>query len=213
MRSEDGIALAYRALEIKHVGFQRTLDRVIFELGDDRESRPRLLIFRDPAPALLVFRRPGTNGTVLISQGMIPLLNETELRCLVQYAVKRCRDQGITLSTFCSYLSVLIFKWAPLGWARLMFTEGRIVLPSSDTNLGVFTAFRFSMVYFAIRFLSWLGHPPRLIRAEDPVALAAVQKINQTLQIWGPAQVRGAFGSFLTMPVAFNSLVNPCRQE
>jgi hypothetical protein len=165
---------------------------------------PHILIFADPSPNALLIRSLGGRGTILLSQGLIALLSEEELRSVLRLCVSRIREPGIVLQSFCCTLVVWALNFAPYAWVNLVF-EGRELSSSDERFLGPFSALGFLVLFPAVRFFITFGRPP--LRNQQPIGLggtysSAVQKITQAVHIWGPSKNHGAVSLYFVDPGA-----------
>lgn len=141
---EEMISKIHRARADIPPGLQITLERVIdarLPVFSREKSfkKPKLLIFPDPSPNALICKGFGNPGTILLSQGMVALLGEADLREAIRVAVDRLRHPGMTLASTCA-----LFSWGLLK-----------VSPRPLTPLG---AIRYLLVFPLIQLFSYLGN-------------------------------------------------------
>lgn len=136
--SEHGIAKAYHAEKPIPQGLMRTL-QFIDEEGS--EPTPHLLVYSDPTPNVFTVRSFGGKGTVLLSQGLVALLNEEELRAILRMCLYRVRKTPLVFQSFCAQLTIWSLASAPQVWVDLVFSgrtlskeEERLLSPLSTVG-------------------------------------------------------------------------------
>ena len=97
-------------------------------------------------------RSPGSPGSILLSEGLLGALSESELRALLHACVRRLRTRGICFQSLCAWIAHLILEIAPRSWVELLFGELRW-----HDKLGVVGALCFVAVFTAAKFLSTWG--------------------------------------------------------
>lgn len=84
-------------------------------------SRPRIAVFRDPVPAVLVVRGLGSSGVILLSQGLLGILDEKELRAVLRIALHRNEEPEWIFNCLCAYLGSALLGITPRSWRRIFF--------------------------------------------------------------------------------------------
>lgn len=171
--AEKGILNVYGVRHEAPEGARRSLARVLAAMGETDAAAPRVLSFSDPSPQALVVRSPFSRGSILLSEGLLGSLSESELRELLDASVARLRARGICFQSVCAWCAHLTLELAPRSWIELIFGELRW-----HDRLGVFSALGFVAVFSIAKFfvglgrVSWSDAPHRLARL--PAALGEV---------------------------------------
>jgi hypothetical protein len=199
--SERGIARAARAsVAAVPAGLHRSLEIVMEGEGG---ATPRFAVFEDPSPNAMVARSLGGTGLILVSRGLIALLNEHELRAVLSLCVKRTREPGIRFRSFCALLMVWMLALAPRPWVDLVFA-GRPLARSEELRLSPVSAIAFLIFFPVSRFFLSAGRPVRQELDPDSYAgeawSSAAHKISQSISMWGPTKSPGAFFLYLIDP-------------
>lgn len=158
-RCEAGVLAAYRVQGSAPAGATRSLERVLAPLGG---PTPRVRVFQHPSALALVARAPGAPGTILLSEGLLGILDESELRQLLTACVRRLRGRGMVFQTLCAWLAHLTLALAPRAWTEMWFGELR-----EHPSLGPFDGLRFVASFSTARFLARLGRPQGASMATD----------------------------------------------
>lgn len=198
--AEKGIARAHGATSQVPKGLARSLDRVLME--EKSSLRPRVMVYSDASPNALAIASLGGPGTILLSQGLIALLNEEELRVVLLLCLSRLKESGIRFQSFCSILAVWALGFAPPAWVGLVFS-GKVLSKSDEGLLHPPAVVGFLVVFPLARLFLRLGKPVR--KYENPgksneFYAAALQKIVHAIQIWGPGKNQGAFSLYFVNP-------------
>jgi hypothetical protein len=159
----------------------------------------------DPAPSALVVRSLLGRGRILVSQGILALLSEEELRALLGAAVIRCGDRRLPLQSACALLAVTTLSLAPREWVSMVFA-GRTPRPERGKKrpLSPVSALRFLAIFPIARVFMKLGSMGEsALRArllDSPHSGAAVRKISHAIHPWGPNERPGASSLYLIDP-------------
>lgn len=151
LRAESGLLKAYRVRTEAPAGASRSLERVM-ECAELTGKQPKIFSFSDPAPQALVVRSPGSVGSILVSEGLLGVLTEDELRHLLLSCVTRLRARGIRFQSLCAWMAHIALEFAPRPWIELLFGELRW-----HEELGALGALRFVLAYSVARFFVRLG--------------------------------------------------------
>jgi len=206
--AERGIRLSIGAKEDLPAGVCRSAEMAT---AGNPDELPRIIVYEEAAPNAIVARSFGSRGTVFLSQGLIALLDEQELRAVIQMAKARVRSPGIVLQTFCAFLSVLLLLMAPKQWSKLFFS-GRPLHRGEEQMLSPFSVFRFLLVFPATRFFLSASHMPRDLQIASETrdaAVSALRKIARSVSIWGPTRSPGTLFLCLIDPGTDQMLVSP----
>ncbi|OFZ19278.1 MAG: hypothetical protein A2X94_05865 [Bdellovibrionales bacterium GWB1_55_8] len=87
---------------------------------------PRLTIFPGATPTALAIRGFRGNGIVILSQGMVALLPEEQLRAVLKKAAKELREPGLSVRSLAAVLSLAVLRAFPDAWADVFFADQRI---------------------------------------------------------------------------------------
>jgi heat shock protein HtpX len=184
--AEVGILKAYQAHLSPPKGLARSLDLVAF--GKEKRM-PKFSVFSDPSPHIWVVRSLGGSGRVILSQGLVSLLNEEELRAMIAWSMFRLNERGIVFQSFCSVMAVWLLNLAPRPWVNLVFA-GRVLSKSDEKSLHPNTFIGFLILFPLARFLLLLGKPTTMHPLPDvnsSTYSAVLQKISRAVSIWGPS--------------------------
>lgn len=115
LRAEDlvSVALQMEALPEGFPGVSGALDQAL--AGTSAARKPRILISRDPLPRAWILRAAGGTGRILLTQGLLALLNEEELRAVLRCAVIRLAGARMPYRTFCASLAARLDLFLPRG--------------------------------------------------------------------------------------------------
>jgi hypothetical protein len=133
---------------------------------------------------------------VILSQGLVSLLNEEELRIMVAWSLARLSERGIVFQSFCSVTAVWLLNFAPKPWVNLVFA-GRALSKGEEENLHPRSFIGFLILFPLVRFLLLLGKPQTLQRlsdVKDSSYSAVLQKMSRAVSIWGPTRGGAAIG-------------------
>ena len=155
--AEKIVARSHHALEECPIGLQRTLSRVLEQAGIPVSRSPRLLLFPDPVPNAVIARSLGSNGLILISQGLVSRMSEQELRSVIRHCVKSCRPTTTAATSICAVFASATLRLAPKRWVE-MALESESCSPSRKaTDLGPLGAVGFLIFFPLARILIKLG--------------------------------------------------------
>ncbi len=148
---------------------------------------PIIRVFEDPTPTALVVRSLGKPGTLLLSRGLIVLLNEKELRNVIQVGILRLQTPGIIFCSFCSTFSMCLLAIAPKPWVKLLFMTKKPTL-TQEGPFNPFSTLVFLILYPIAQLLQKWGS-----EASKKRPFAAVQKLEQAILFWGHRHKPGLF--------------------
>jgi heat shock protein HtpX len=201
LTSEYLIAKVYQARAEIPRGLSRSLELTLSNIPGKRKL-PKLLIYSDPAPNILVIRSLGGSGSVLVSQGLIALLNEEELRAVFQFCLGRISTLGIVFQSVCSLLALWILTVSPHTWVNLVFV-GRTLPSREEALLSPFSALSFFVLFPLAQFFLNLGRFPKRrkeISQPESTFSRAMQKISLSIHIWGAGKRYGTSSLHLLHP-------------
>jgi hypothetical protein len=109
----------YGMLKLLHGQTPRTLGlRNSYELAQRMAAasgvkRPRLITYPDPVPNLFVVRSIQGSGMILLSEGFVALLEETEIRFALAQGIRHLRSPEIFVQSGCIFILTLLQKKIP----------------------------------------------------------------------------------------------------
>jgi len=210
---EKAFSRVHRAEEESQIGLTRSLQRAVEKMPLNR--LPSVRVFPDPSPNVLIVKGPGGPGTLLISQGLVALLKEEELRALFKLCAERSQSPGLLLQTLCSFMACRLFDLAPKDWVQLVLSGGK-VKPSLRKQHGLvgFRVFVFLMILpIALIFLK-IGGDTRVasFKNDDPERNSnlnnALQKIERNKSMWEVTGNPGSASLFLVDPWSRGALLS-----
>lgn len=176
-------------------GLYTSLDLVVKELGG---RVPRLIVFPDPIPEAFGLRSFFGRGTLLMSQGLVGLLDEKELRTVMKICVIRMRHPFVIFQGLCSVGLVLSTRLAPRSWVDLVFLKKPLASIQSH-RLNSLSALRFVLAFPVIRFFLIMGKAPSKASQEGELCvgqISAMRKMNEATRIFGGGSNEIAFRFF-----------------
>jgi Zn-dependent protease with chaperone function len=143
--SEWGILRALHGQVPRTHGLRNSYEMAYAASGIRLKTRPSLVTFPDPVPNMFVIRAAGGDGIILLSEGFISILDESELRFVLTKAIQHLVTEEVVLQTACIFALLMI-----QGQATATRSQGlRGVLPGS--------ALKNLMLYPWMRFFSSLA--------------------------------------------------------
>jgi hypothetical protein len=101
--------------------FINNIDEIFEEYPELKcKKKPKIVIYQDPSPNILIFKLPLKRGVFYLSQGVLTLLNEEEVRLSILCALRRYKDPHLATSSFCSVLTLLVFLFIPKTWIQFI---------------------------------------------------------------------------------------------
>ena len=171
----------------------------------NRRRIPDLYVYPDPIPDVLTLRSFGGKGAILLSQGLLSLVSEEELRGLLRLSDRRNFQRGAVLQGFCLFVAMILFKSAPRSWGNLLYSAESTQIErgvGTRSELGPFSALISVLFFPFIRFLLKMGNLELDAQCQielSPACLSALHKINQAVQVLRPGR-----------PQHFLSVIGPC---
>jgi heat shock protein HtpX len=93
------------------------LHRMIFELaGDAGIPKPKIGIVRMPIPNAFAFGRWAKDGRVCVTEGIMNLLNEKELRAVLAHEISHLKNKDVAVITMISVIPMICWY---LAWNQL----------------------------------------------------------------------------------------------
>ncbi len=157
------------------------------EQAGGRKAIPRVLVYPHPFPQVWLARGLFcTQGTVLLSQGLISSLNEDELRVILRQAQRKLSRIQIPLLSYDFILLSVLLRWIPMGWVDLLFSQRRIT-PQENRTLSPWSLAVFSIIFPPLRALVQfvVDHNSRHFQgeAENEFQLV-IRKVQNSLGPW-----------------------------
>lgn len=112
--------------------------QVLASQGISQDRAPRLRYRLHPAPAVFVVRGWPSRGCICISEGLLTLLTESEIRSLFADCLRRSRAPGIRLSTFSHALTSWLLSMIPSAWTHVLMPEVSGVPRKPSPSMSVF---------------------------------------------------------------------------
>lgn len=112
------------SMGVKYVSEQEApvLHRMVGELARDaRIPKPRVGIVRIPIPNAFAFGRWASDGRVCVTEGIMNLLNEKELRAVLAHEISHLKHKDVAVITMISVIPMIAWY---LAWNQL-FSGGR----------------------------------------------------------------------------------------
>ncbi len=125
---------------------------------------PKLILLQDATPRLEIVGSWLGVGSIVLSQGMIHLLESQELLVLLQKTLDWWEQGGSALRTFCWMIVLRLKARLPSAWAKL--NAGAALSQAEQGQFTVLGLLRFLMLLPWIRLFIWLGKPASLLEAE-----------------------------------------------
>jgi heat shock protein HtpX len=101
---------------------QPSLHRMVAELARDaRIPKPRVGIARIPIPNAFAFGRWASDGRVCVTEGIMNLLNEKELRAVLGHEMSHLKHRDVAVITMISVIPMICWY---IAWS-FMFSGGR----------------------------------------------------------------------------------------
>ncbi|MDO9096545.1 MAG: zinc metalloprotease HtpX [Candidatus Methanoperedens sp.] len=112
------------SMGVRYVSEQEypALHRMVGELARDaRIPKPRIGIARIPIPNAFAFGRWASDGRVCVTEGIMNLLNEKELRAVLAHEISHLKHKDVAVITMISVIPMIAWY---LAWNQL-FSGGR----------------------------------------------------------------------------------------
>ncbi len=185
-------------------GLHRSMERAIEERGSGRV--PRMQVIAEPSANLIVARSWFGKGSVFISQGMLVLLTEEELRAILRLCLKRLEQPDLPLQSLCAVLASWMLWFAPRGWVNSLLA-GRPVLPEERRFFNPLSLLRFLMFFPLAQALirlggrgAVLGFVPKGSVSRSNELIDALRKIEKSAHLWGASGNPGVVSLYLSPP-------------
>ena len=183
--AEKIVALSHNAGSETPPGLQRTLARVLEQGGVPPARAPKLLVFPDPAANAAIARSLGSNGLILISQGLISQMSEQELRSVIHHCIIACQPTEAAVTSICAVLASGALRLAPKRWVELTLQSNSSRGIRSGSDLGPLGAIAFLFFLPVAQIFVKLGGNVQWNGNPSPGHLeTAFLKIQTSLSRW-----------------------------
>ena len=170
--AEHAVLSGLRTLKEASPGTRSSVLRVTHEeLGVEA---PAVYEVAEASPNALIARMGGRAGYLVLTQGLLAVLTESELRVVIRVLVMRLRSKLTPQQTFCASLAHRLLKIGPHGWTRFILV-GDAPSALSNPELGPQAFFGFLLLYPCIRFIVWCGSSVEGLGG--PTALSSEQSL------------------------------------
>ena len=163
--SETWILGLHSLVDYAPRGLKRSIERVEEQLRV--QGQLQVKIYRDAAPKALVLRSWGSFGTVLLSQGLVASLTESELRKLLTHCWKHLRHSETVLATMTAYLAQFLMRFSSSSWVHVFYLQAESQAQWEKRKLSPQSILSFLIFYPWFRFFLLLGRKIRHPEAED----------------------------------------------
>jgi hypothetical protein len=128
------------------VSYARVLESLRFKQG------PQLWLFASPSPQALCARSWGGRGVILVSQGLLSVTQEEDLRRVLRTAVLECRGIGRLRSSVYALVAALLVQVAPRSWSRFAYSPRMRSRDLREHTKSAQSALAFFALWFWINF-------------------------------------------------------------
>lgn len=150
----------------------------LFQMVEDLSQRanipvPRIGVAQIPLPNAFAFGRSLKDGRVCVTQGIINLLNEEELRAVLGHELSHLKNRDVLTITLLSVIPMIMYR---LAW-QFMFFGGRRDRNGGNTALLGLAAFIFYfitnlLVLYASRIREYFADRGSILLGNKPQAMA-----------------------------------------
>ena len=197
MTSERIIVQAYSAHSRIPAGLGRSLDLV---LGGTGRTSPRILIYAEPYPNALVVRQLGGAGSILVSQGMVALLNDVELREVMKMCLVRLKEPTLVFQSLSSVFAMGVLSLIPSSWSQLVFA-GKLPGKTQTKELGPFSTLVFLILFPVVQFFLNTGGLRSRIATKKSASSAlhsfSMQKMASLIPLFEDRQRHGTASLYI----------------
>lgn len=131
-------------------GLQVSYARVLEALG--RTRGPTLWVYPSPAPQAMCARSWGGSGVILVSQGLLSVTQEEDLRRILSTAVMECRGITLLRCSVYAFAAALLVRLAPQTWSRVTYSPRMRSRDLKSFSKSPFSAILFLALWFWIDF-------------------------------------------------------------
>lgn len=153
-------------------GMEQTLARLEDEGRLKGSRRLKVRVFQSPLPRALLVKSLLGSPCLYLSWAALSVLNEMELRAVIEVGAAKAREPGLALRSFSVCVATALLKATPTAWIGFFEQQANPEEPSGrGLGLGPGSAAFFLMVFPVVRVFLWLGRPwtgaPALELPED----------------------------------------------
>jgi Zn-dependent protease with chaperone function len=137
---EWGITKILRGQVPRTHGLRNSYERAHRASGRSKSRRPALVTYPDPVPNVFVVRSVTGSGMILLSDGLISLLDESELHFILSRAIRHLHSTEVFVQTGC--ILVLLFLQERMPFRAGSYTPVSVlghwvVFPWAQTFRGI----------------------------------------------------------------------------
>ncbi len=175
MTVEKRMIRFYRAVSTQSLGLMQSL-RGVMQQSCAGMPIPRFYTYVDPIPRFCCIRAWGSQGTILMSQGLLARLDEEELRKILKLSVFKLNQSTVFLYTFYSVLIILCLQWVPPSWRKIFFQKERMIAQTQTSSFHPLTTLKFLLFLPWVQF--FLSIQAKLNRIDEILYLKECSGIN-----------------------------------
>ncbi|MGD9015089.1 MAG: zinc metalloprotease HtpX [Candidatus Omnitrophota bacterium] len=173
-----GPKLVEWAMRVRYVESQQypQLDQMIEDLARRAKiPKPRLGIAAIPIPNAFAFGRSLSDGRVCVTEGLMQLLSEDELRSVLGHEITHLRNRDVLIITLLSVVPIILYR---LAWHMFFFGGRRNRQGGANTMLIGLAAFIFYfitnlLVLYASRIREYFADRGSVLLGNKPAWLAS----------------------------------------
>jgi Zn-dependent protease with chaperone function len=137
---EWGIAKLLHGQVPRTHGLRNSYERAHRAFGRDRGRRPALVTYPDPVPNVFVVRSITGSGMILLSDGLISLLDESEMHFVLSRAIRHLHSPEVYVQTGCILVLLFLQEKMPFhsgSYTPLGALGHWVVFPWAQTFRGI----------------------------------------------------------------------------
>ncbi len=152
----------------------------LYDIIEDQAKKagipmPRVCVAEVAIPNAFAFGRSQRDGRVCVTQGVMQLLSEEELRAVIGHEITHLRNRDVLTITLLSVIPIVMYR---LAWHFLYYGGGRRNDRGNNTALLGFVAFLFYfitnlLVLYASRIREYFADRGSIQLGNQPAALAS----------------------------------------
>ena len=173
-----GPKLVEWSMRVRYVGSQQypQLHQMIEDLARRAKiPKPRIGIAAIPIPNAFAFGRSLNDGRVCVTEGIMRLLNEDELRAVLGHEITHLRNRDVLIITLLSIIPMILYR---IAWHMFFFGGRRNRQGGANTALIGLAAFIFYfitnlLVLYASRIREYFADRGSVLLGNRPAWLAS----------------------------------------
>jgi Zn-dependent protease with chaperone function len=137
---EWGIAKLLHGQVPRTLGLRNSYERAHRASGGVRGRRPALITYPDPVPNVFVVRSITGSGMILLSDGLISLLDESEMHFVLSRAIRHLHSPEVFVQTGCILILLFLQERMPFttgSYTPLAALGHWVVFPWAQTFRGI----------------------------------------------------------------------------